>query len=83
MWNGAADALKDSPARIIASPTSMNASSPATAASAIAPKRSSPVAPYTSAEPKSSTAEPNEPITRYLRPASSDASRSPAIAQST
>ena len=75
MWKGAAETLNASPARIIASPARRNASSPALAA-AICEKPISPVAPYTSAEPKRSTAEPNPPTIRYLRAASSEAARS-------
>ncbi len=75
MWNGAAETLNASPARIIARPATRNASSPASAA-AICSKPSASVAPKTSAEPKSSTAEPNPPTITYLRPASREVSRS-------
>ena len=79
MWNGAAEILKASPARIIASPARRNASSPASAA-AICANPISFVAPKTRAEPKSSTAEPNPPTIRYLSPASSEVARSVSIA---
>ncbi len=76
MWNGAADALKPRPAITIASPASTSPSLTrpwSSMAAAIAPNSSSPVAPYTSADPKSSTAEPKLPTIRYFSPASSDA----------
>src|SRR5919106_2433741 len=69
MWNGAAETLNASPARIIASPATRNASSPAPAA-AISETPSAPVAPNTSAEQKRRTAEPNPPTIRYFSPAS-------------
>ena len=74
MWNGAAETLNARPAMIIARPAKRNASSPAFAA-AISANPSSEVAPNTSAEPKSSTAEPNPPTIRYFSPASSDVAR--------
>ncbi len=83
MWNGAAEALNASPAMIIASPTSRSGSSTRLLLCvdcAIAEKPSSPVEPYTSAEPKSSTAEPIPPMIRYLSPASSELSTSISIA---
>src|SRR5688572_4100969 len=49
IWKGAADTLNASPARIIASPATRNASSPAPAA-AICEKPIASVAPYTRAE---------------------------------
>ena len=52
-------------------------------AAAICAKPMRPVAPYTSADPKSSAAEPNEPTIRYFRPASSEPSRSYSIAHMT
>jgi hypothetical protein len=79
MWNGAAEILNARPARIIASPARRNASSPASAA-AICAKPISLVAPKTSAEPKSSTDDPNPPMIRYLSPASSEVARSVSIA---
>src|SRR6266581_3140287 len=60
MWNGAAEALNPSPPITSASPATRSASCErccAATAWAISPKRSAPVAPYTSAEPKSSIAE--------------------------
>ena len=77
MWNGADDDLKPSPAMIIASPSTSRASPErfcVPTAAAIPVKSMRFVAPYTSAEPKRSAAEPNEPTIRYLRPASSEPS---------
>src|SRR5206468_2277537 len=71
MWNGAEDDLKPRPAMIIASPSTRTAS-PARFWAPTAPAISSNpmrfVAPYTSAEPNRSEAEPNEPTIRYFRP---------------
>ena len=82
MWNGAAETLKPSPARIIAIPVTKSGSS-APVASWIAENPSSPVAPYTSAQPKSRIPEPKLPTMRYLRPASSDCRRWVSSAQRT
>ena len=79
MWNGAADILKPSPAMISAIPTTTNVSpvSPCEPIAVAMPwNETCPVAPYTSAEPNSSAAAPNEPTIRYFRPASSEPSRS-------
>ena len=79
MWNGAADILKPSPAMRSAMPTTRSelpVSPCAPIAEAMPANETVPVAPYTSAEPNSSTAEPNEPTTRYLSPASSEPSTS-------
>ena len=48
---------------------------------AISWKPSRPVAPYTSADPKSRIAEPKPPMIRYFRPASSDFARFVSRAQ--
>ena len=84
MWNGAAEALKPSPVSTIARPTTSIRSSSRVAPTWPMPARSRwPVAPKTSANPNRSTAEPKLPTIRYLRPDSSDVSRSMSIAQST
>ena len=58
-------------------------SSSAPSARPIAPKSVEPVAPYSSASPYSSVAEPSYPTTRYFSPDSSDDARRSSVAQST
>jgi len=79
MWNGAEDDLKPSPTSSIASPATSSASW-GRAAAAMRSKLSSPVEPYTSAEPNKRIAEPNEPTIRYFSPASSEPTMSLSIA---
>jgi hypothetical protein len=52
-------------------------------AAPMSPKSVWPVAPYIRASPYSSVAEPTEPITRYLSPASSEVARRSSVAHST
>src|SRR2546421_3925996 len=83
MWNGAEEDLKPSPVMIIARPASRRTSRERCCPETVAAIRSSPscpVAPYTSAEPKRSTADPKLPTTRYFSPASSEPTRSTSIA---
>ena len=56
---------------------------PARTPRAIAAKSVDPVAPYSSANPYSSVAEPTDPMIRYFRPASSDRSRRISVAHRT
>jgi hypothetical protein len=86
-WNGATEALKARPVAHRAMPVSSSGSDGLTAsvprALEISPNSSAPVAPYTSARPYSSVAEPTDPTTRYLSPASSDVRRCRWVAHST
>ena len=80
--SGAALTLNARPPSTIAAPVS--SSTPRLPSKPpIAAKVSDPVAPYTSALPYSSTALDMPPTIRYLRPASSDATRSASRAHST
>ena len=79
MWNGAAEALKPRPEMIIASPRTSSTSCERPSFSTCCAISTKPiwfVAPYTSADPNSSDADPNEPTIRYFSPASSEPSRS-------
>ena len=74
MWNGTTAILKPRPPTTSAVPASASRSValPPWSPAATPRKSSDPVMPYRKAEPYSSTAEPIEPSTRYLNPASSE-----------
>ena len=86
-WKGATDALKASPAAASPMPVRSSGSAAFTLSPAIAKaipsNRIAPVAPYISASPYRSVADPTEPTTRYLSPASSEVRRCRWVAHST